>query len=94
MKPSIISLKQWGNVLTGREFGAEVCRQLSEKLELPVELDFAGVEAMGSSFGDEVIPPLARAQKNRIRLLHVNEDMKSIINAVAKDASIEVDFID
>ncbi len=92
MKTKIIKLNQYGSVLTGREFGAEVWSQISKDLINRLELDFDGVESMGSSFGDEVIPQLAKKQEGPVIVLNVNEDLKSIIEDVASDAEIEVEF--
>jgi hypothetical protein len=87
-----IPLKIYGSVLTGREFGAEVWKQISKELKVPSDLDFDGVETIGSSFGDEVIPPLAKTQGNKVTLHNVNDDMKAIIEDVASDAGIQVTF--
>jgi hypothetical protein len=87
-----VKLKEYGAVLTGREFGAEVWKQLSATLNLPAKLDFEGVEAMGSSFGDEVIPPLAKAQGNKISLINANDEVRTTIEDVAHDAGIVVTF--
>jgi STAS-like domain of unknown function (DUF4325) len=63
---NIIKLNQYGSVLTGGEFGADVMKALSTRVVHPVCLDFDGVEAIGSSFGDEVILVLARvASRNK-----------------------------
>lgn len=87
-----IKLKQYGSVLTGREFGVQVWKQLSKDLSLPAQLDFEGVEAMGSSFGDEVIPPLAKAQGDKLVLLNVNDEVRSTAEDVAQDAGIKISF--
>lgn len=93
MNKNTISLKDYGAVLTGREFGAEVWGQISIDLKTPSELDFSGVETIGSSFGDEVIPPLAKAQGNKVGVRNVNEDMKTTIEDIANDAGIKVIFL-
>lgn len=87
-----IKLRDYGKVLTGREFGMEVWNQISETLTVPAVLDFAGVETMGSSFGDEVIPPVANAQGRKVTAVNVNDDIKETVEEVAKDASIVVVF--
>lgn len=92
MNKKNIQLKSYGVVLTGREFGAEVWKQISKELKAPSDLDFEGVETIGSSFGDEVIPPLAKAQGNKVTLHNVNDDMRAVIEDVASDAGIQVTF--
>jgi hypothetical protein len=87
-----IKLKQYGAVLTGREFGAEVWSQISKGLSEIHSLDFSGVESMGSSFGDEVIPKLAKHQGNSVVAINVNEDLRGVIEDVASDAGIQVEF--
>ena len=88
-----IKLNQYGTVLTGREFGADVMKSLAKEVVHPVCLDFEGVEAIGSSFGDEVVPPLAAKQDNKIQIKNANETVRSILADIATDASIEIDSL-
>jgi len=91
---NIVKLNKYGVVLTGREFGADVMRGLlAEHIDYPVCLDFEGVESMGSSFGDEVVPPLAAKQNNKIAIKNANETVRSILKDVASDAGIELENI-
>lgn len=90
---TIIKLNQFGSVLTGREFGADVMKGLAQSITYPVCLDFDGVESIGSSFGDEVIPVLALNQNNKIAVKNTNETVRSILKDVAADAGIELEII-
>lgn len=87
---TVIKLNQYGQVLTGREFGADVVKELLKGLHFPVCIDFIGVESIGSSFGDEVIPTLAQQQGNRIEVKNVNETVRAILMDIAMDAGIEL----
>ena len=88
---TIIKLNQYGSVLTGREFGADVMKALSHQVQPPIFLDFEGVESIGSSFGDEVVPPLAAKQNNKIGIRNANETVKAILKDIAEDAGIEIE---
>jgi hypothetical protein len=57
----------------------------------PVCLDFEGVEAMGSSFGEEIIPVLAAKQKNQILVKNANETVQWILKDIALDMGIKID---
>lgn len=89
---TVIKLIQYGAVLTGREFGADVMKGLATQVTYPVCLDFEGVESIGSSFGDEVIPALASHQDNKISIKNANETVRSILRDVASDAGIKLDM--
>jgi hypothetical protein len=88
-----VKLSQYGAVLTGREFGESVMRSLTKELTPPVVLDFDGVESLGSSFGDEVVPPIANKQGNSVKILNANRDVKATLLDIALDAQIELDFV-
>lgn len=89
---NVISLSQYGAVLTGREFGADVMKNLNESLKLPVTLDFSGVESLGSSFGDEVVPIIAEKQGNVIKILNANNEVKATLKDIAFDSNIKIEL--
>lgn len=91
---NIIKLNQFGTVLTGREFGADIMKRLAEKLMAAVCLDFEGVEVLGSPFGDEVVPPLAFKQKKKISIKNANETVKAVLADIAADAGITIHWMD
>lgn len=88
-----IKLSEYGAILTGREFGSDVMKKLKSILRSPVILDFEGVESMGSSFGDEVVPPIAHSQNNLVSVINANNEVKSTLNDIAFDANIEIKFL-
>jgi hypothetical protein len=90
---NIIKISKYGAVLTGREFGSNVATALLEDLKFPVSIDFAGVEALGSSFGDEVIPALASKQGNIIKIINANNEVKATLRDVAFDSNIKIELI-
>ena len=83
-------MKDYGIVLTGREFGLDVTKRLLKGVKYPVVLDFEGVASMGSSFGDEIIPKIASNQGNEIEVLNTTKPIADCINTVAKDAGIKI----
>lgn len=90
---TVIKLDQYGSILTGREFGADVMKALSAQVLPPLCLDFEGVEVIGSSFGDEVIPGLAAKQSQKLKIKNANETVKSILKDIAADAGIEIEIL-
>lgn len=90
---NVIKLNQFGMVLTGREFGADVMKGLGVQFKAPVCLDFDGVESLGSSFGDEVVPPLASKQENQISIKNANETVKAVLKDIAADAGITIKWV-
>jgi STAS-like domain of unknown function (DUF4325) len=88
-----LNLKDFGSVLTGRDFGRTVFQSLSQNLDHPVGLNFAGVESMGSSFGDEIIIPIARAQGNKIYVKYANSVVWSCLRDIAEDGKIDVNDV-
>ena len=88
-----IKLVKYGAVLTGREFGSDVAVTLLESSKFPVTVDFTGVEVLGSSFGDEVIPALASKQGNTIKVLNANNEVQATLRDVAFDAKIKIELI-
>ena len=88
-----IKLSEYGAVLTGRQFGADVMQALLKTLTFPVALDFSGVESLGSSFGDEIVPVIAGKQGNQIMVLNANSEVKATLKDIAFDSRIEIKAI-
>ena len=59
---------------------------------VPYTLNFKDVISMGSSFGDELIPSLAKTQSNPIRITNANSIVVSCIKKVEVDALITVEM--
>jgi hypothetical protein len=87
-----ISLVQYGRLLTDRQFGKTVMEQLRPRLSFPVELDFSGVLSLGSSFGDEVIAPIAKMQDSSINVFNANIPVKACLNQIAENHKIKVNI--
>jgi hypothetical protein len=90
MTMTTIKLKEFGAILTGRDFGKSTLKVLTEKFRAPVELDFEGVFSMGSSFGDEVIPTLANAPGGHIKVLNANNVVRTCIETIVEETKIKV----
>ena len=89
---NFFALKEFGAVLTGREYGKTVYGALAPKLTNPVGLDFEGVESMGSSFGDEIVIPIARDQNNKIVVRNANPVITSCLMDIADENDINIDI--
>lgn len=85
-----ITLKIYGSVLTGREFGKNITAVVIKESSPPFTLDFSGVISMGSSFGDELLPALAKLQTEPLKVLNANQVVMSCINKIKEDSKIEV----
>ncbi len=89
---NVINLSQYGAVLTGREFGVNVMENLNGNLKLPVVLDFSGVESLGSSFGDEVVPIIAGKQGNTLKIINANNEVRATLKDIAFDSNIKLEI--
>ncbi|MDA3926075.1 MAG: hypothetical protein PF904_15375 [Kiritimatiellae bacterium] len=89
-----IEMIQFGSTLTDRTDGKKVYNFITDKYSLPTKLDFTNVVSLGSSFGDEVILPLAEKQNRRIIILKANNVIKNSIRRIVEDRLIEITFVD
>jgi len=89
-----IMLKNFGVILTGRPYGVQIYSELQKEYSnaTQVEFDFSGVASLGSSFGEEVIVPFAKKQGNKITIKSANAPVRSCIQLIAKDFSLDVVF--
>ena len=85
-----IKMNQFGQILTGRDFGRKVMRELEEVLEYPAALDFSDTVSLGSSFGDEVVPVIAKKQGGEILVLNPNKAVWACLTKIAADHNITV----
>ncbi len=89
-----IELKKFGTVLTGRPFGVQTFTEINQTThDSTVRLDFSGVLSLGSSFGEEVIVPLAKKQGNKITVVSTIPPVKDCIVLIATDFDLEIKFI-
>lgn len=86
----IIDMSKYGTILTGRDFGKQAMTELVPSLEYPVELDFSGVTSLGSSFGDEVVPDIAKAQNNQLAVINPNRAVWDCLLQIAEEHKIRV----
>ena len=83
-------MNQFGQFLTGRDFGQKTFKELEAGLAHPVTLDFEGTVSLGSSFGDEVVPPIARRQNGKVTILNANKAVWDCLTRIAAESKIEV----
>jgi len=89
----IYKLNIHGAVLTGRDYGALVMKEINQKMEKNMILDFEGVASLGSSFGDEVITPIARFNGGYVEVCNVSPAVKTALDDVANDGEINITYI-
>lgn len=89
-----VEMIQFGSTLTDRADGKKVNNSIMDKYSLPIRLDFAAVVSLGSSFGDEVILPLAEKQNRKIIVLNANNVIKNSVRRIVEDRLIEISFVD
>ncbi len=87
-----VNMSEWGQTLTGRKDGKKTFDEIISKYSPPFILNFYGVIALGSSFGDEVVVKLAALQKNKIVVKNANRVIKICLNAVIEEANIALEF--
>lgn len=85
-----LDMSKYGTILTGRSFGKQVMEELVLKLEYPVALDFKEVIALGSSFGDEVIPMIARKQNGQLTVIGTNKAVWDCLRQIAEENKIQI----
>jgi hypothetical protein len=88
-----VKMTQFGSTLTDRADGKKTSISIMDKYSQPVSLDFADVVSLGSSFGDEVILPLAEKQNRKIIVLNANNIIKNSIRRIVEDRLIEISFV-
>lgn len=89
-----LDMSQYGTILTGRAFGKQVMEELVLKLEYPVDLDFRKVIALGSSFGDEVIPVIAKKQHSQLTVIGTNKAVWDCLCQIAEECNIRITRVD
>ena len=88
---TVLEMKQFGITLTDRADGKKAWKQISES-SVPEMLDFQGVMALGSSFGDEVLPNVAKYHQGIIRIVNANKAIQSCISKIEEDFKFIVKY--
>ena len=83
-------MKKFGQILTDRPDGIKAYSELMKSGNIPTILDFDGVFSLGSSFGDEILPKLAKKNNNTISIKNANIAVKSCIKKIIEDTGIKV----
>jgi hypothetical protein len=91
---SEIEMKEFGLSLTGRPYGKDCFERIShKKLSPPYILNFKGAIAMGSTFGEEIIAPLAQIDKNKsVSIRFANNSIIDCVQKIQEDFSIDITF--
>lgn len=87
-----IPMRQFGQTLTDRADAKRAAAKIINENMFPVALDFAGVMAMGSSFGDEVVPSVAMRQGNTVEIRHANPIIRNCLLRVIENTPVTLTF--
>lgn len=93
MTDSSVEMKRFGRTLTDRADGKKAFQDILSQKKNPTMLDFRGVMALGSSFGDEVVTPLARLNQNHIRVMNTNAAIRECLSKIVEDSNITIEII-
>ena len=85
-------MKEFGSTLTDRADGKKAVEAILQKHALPMQLDFSGVVALGSSFGDEVVLKIAGMQDNVMHIANANHVIKNSLLRIVEDAAVTLTF--
>lgn len=85
-----VSMNRFGRTLTDRPDGKKAYEAIVASSAPPYILDFQGVMSLGSSFGDEVVVRLACLQNNHIKVVNINDGIRSCIKRVIEGTEITV----
>jgi anti-anti-sigma regulatory factor len=85
-------MKVYGQDLSGRDFGKQTFKEISEKYGFPISLDFAEVGSIGSSFADELVAEVAKMQSNKITIYSANRVIRSCLNDVATEKKFSIEY--
>lgn len=90
-----IKMNEFGITLTGRPYGKDCFEKISRTKDLKESvLNFKGVIALGSSFGEEVVVPIARNHENKMTIIGANPAVKSCLGQIAVDFKLDLVFED
>jgi hypothetical protein len=88
-----IKMNMYGAVLTGRAFGKEVYERIFAGLNKQlVILDFEGVFSLGSSFGEEIVVPIAKLQQSQVTVVSAAPAVRDCLEQIEKDYKIKINF--
>jgi len=87
-----VKMNKFGQTLTDRADGKKAADEILRKFTLPVQLDFEGVVAMGSSFGDEVVLSIAAKQGDTIDVLNANRVIRNSLMRIIENTAVAISF--
>ena len=92
MKEELL-MSRFGIFLTGRMDGKNAYEEIKQLDSKPSLLNFENVMSLGSSFGDEVLVPLAQQNSNTIYIKNANPVIKQCISLIEEDSNIKVKYV-
>lgn len=85
-----IQMKDFGISLAGREYGKSVAAKIFLGHTGEVILDFEGVFALGSSFGDEIFKKLKQLGSTEVRVLGCNKVVREALKEIQVELGISI----
>lgn len=90
---SEIKMNEFGLTLTGRPYGKDCYEKISRRgLSAPYLLNFKGVIALGSSFGEEIIVPLSKISSSEIAVTSANPAIKDCLEKIKIDFNLKLSY--
>ena len=89
---TVINMKEFGTVLTGREYGVNAAEKIFHHAKPPFTFNFQGVLTLGSSFGDEIIKAAKKITDTRIKVANANKVVRGALNQIQSDLKIELEY--
>jgi len=87
-----VEMKEYGATLTDREDGKRAAATILARMSPPLRLDFSGVMALGSSFGEELVLRVAEAQDNSVTVVNANNVIRNSLYRIAEGTSVHISF--
>ena len=87
-----LAMQKFGKTLTDRPYGKSVAESILREESFPLLLDFSGVVALGSSFGDEILAAIGPKQDRHVMVKHANGAVRSCLQKVAGDTGVTIEF--
>ena len=87
-----VAMNQFGQTLTDRADGKRAAAAILREHALPIQLDFEGVVAVGSSFGEEVVLRIAEQQGGRVHIAGAKGVIKNSLLRITEGTSVKLCF--
>lgn len=81
----ILKMKTFGISLAGREYGKTIAEKIITTPPESASLDFTGVLALGSSFGDEIFKKLKQLGHEKVSVSGCNKVVREALKEIESE---------